>query len=46
MSRSGQGEGARMDGSHLTMIQVYLNQMDDYPADRCAISLMASLFSF
>ena len=36
--RSGQGQGARMAGSDLTMIQVDLIQMYDYPADCCVVS--------
>ena len=35
-----------MDGSDLTMIQVDLTQMDDYPADSCAISPTTFLLFF
>ena len=38
------GQGARMDDSGLTIFQVDLIQVDDYPADSCAISPMAFLF--
>ena len=38
-------QGARIDGSDLTMIQVDLIEMDDYPADSYAISPTAFLFS-
>ena len=41
--RSSSGQGARMDGSDLTMIQMDLIQMDDYPADSYAISPTAFL---
>ena len=39
------GQGAKMDCSNLTMIQVDIIQMDDYPTDSCAISPMAFLLS-
>ena len=37
------GQGAKIDCSNLTMIQVDIIQMDDYPADSCAISPTALL---
>ena len=42
----GQGRCSRTDGEDLTMIQVDLIQMDDYPADSCAINPTAFLFCF
>ena len=38
------GQGAKIDCSNLTMIQVDIIQMDDYPTDSCAISPMDFLF--
>ena len=37
------GQGTKIDCSNLTMIQVDIIQMDDYPADSCAISPTAFL---
>ena len=37
-------QGAKMDDSDLTIIQVDLIQMDDYPADNCAVRSAAFLF--
>ena len=37
------GQGAKINCSNLTMIQVDIIQMDDYPADSCAISPTAFL---
>ena len=39
------GQGAKIDCSNLTMIQVDIIQMDDYPAESCAISPTAFLLS-
>ena len=38
-----QCKGAKIDCSNLTMIQVDIIQMDDYPTDSCAISPTAFL---
>ena len=37
------GKGAKIDCSNLTMIQVDIIQMDNYPADSCAVNPMAFL---
>ena len=43
MQKQRSSQGPKIDCSNLTMIQVNIIQMDDYPADSCAISPTAFL---